>query len=55
MTSTTWRSGRRGGSAATVNLSATSEPWRLSHPLPQRVDRIAVYDVAEATWRLTKP
>ncbi|WP_432968654.1 hypothetical protein [Dactylosporangium sp. CA-233914] len=42
-------------SAVSVNLTATSEPWRLSHPLPQRVDRIAVYDVAEATWHLTQP
>jgi hypothetical protein len=42
-------------SAVTVNLSATSKPWRLSQPLPQRVDRIAVYEVAEATWGLTNP
>lgn len=42
-------------STVTVNLSATSEPWRLAHALPQGVDRIAVYEVAEAAWRLAKP
>jgi hypothetical protein len=40
--------------AVTVNLSATSPPWRLAHPLPDRVDRTAIYDMAEATWHLTK-
>jgi hypothetical protein len=37
----------------TVHLSATSTPWRLSHPVPQRVDRVAVYDVVTAAWSLT--
>ncbi|BCJ68375.1 hypothetical protein [Polymorphospora rubra] len=41
--------------AVTVSLSATSEPWRLAQPLPDRVDRTAVYDVVGATWRLTAP
>ncbi|MFF5235469.1 hypothetical protein [Dactylosporangium sp. NPDC000521] len=33
--------------AVTVNLSAASERWMLSHPVPQQVDRIAVYDAAK--------
>lgn len=37
----------------TVNLAATSGPWRLTQPLPEQVDRVAVYDVADARWRLT--
>jgi hypothetical protein len=41
--------------AVAVNLSATSEPWRLGRPHPERVDRTAVYDVADGTWRLTAP
>jgi hypothetical protein len=37
----------------TVDLSATSERWRLGQRLPERVDRTAVYDVAHGVWRLT--
>ncbi|GAA4251647.1 hypothetical protein GCM10022255_045090 [Dactylosporangium darangshiense] len=39
----------------TVNLSAVSERWMLSHPVPQQVDRIAVYDAVKASWHLDKP
>lgn len=41
--------------AVTVDLSATAGPWRLSQPLPRRVDRVVVYRVAEATWSITGP
>jgi hypothetical protein len=37
----------------TVDLSATSERWRLGQRLPERVDRTAVYDVAHGVWHLT--
>jgi hypothetical protein len=37
----------------TVNLSATDVPWRLGQRLPERVDRIARYDVRQGLWRLT--
>lgn len=38
--------------AVTVSLAATSGPWRLDQPLPEEIDRVAVYDVEEARWRL---
>jgi len=37
----------------TVNLSATAVPRRLGQRLPERVDRIARYDVRQGLWRLT--
>jgi len=37
----------------TLNLSATAVPWRLGQRLPERVDRIARYDVRQGLWRLT--
>jgi hypothetical protein len=39
--------------AVTVSLSATAAPWRLGQRLPERVDRIARYDVQQGTWQLT--
>lgn len=36
----------------TVRLSAVPERWMLPHPVPQHVDRVAVYDIAEASWHL---
>ncbi len=37
----------------TVSLSATAVPWRLGQRLPERVDRIARYDVRQRLWQLT--
>jgi hypothetical protein len=39
----------------TVDLSATSERWWLGQRLPERVDRIAIYDITHRAWRLTAP
>ena len=36
----------------TVSLSAAAAPWRLDQPLPERVDRLAVYDGWQGSWRL---
>jgi hypothetical protein len=41
--------------AVCVSLSATSGPWRLAQPIPEQVDLVSVYDVVQATWRLTSP
>ncbi|XTZ13780.1 hypothetical protein ACQSSU_19965 [Micromonospora echinospora] len=38
--------------AVTIALSATSGQWRMGHPLPQRIDRTAVYDVTDGRWHL---
>ncbi|MFG2045706.1 hypothetical protein [Dactylosporangium sp. NPDC048998] len=38
--------------AVAVSLSAVSAPWRLGQPLPERVDRTAVYDFTEGVWHL---
>lgn len=38
-----------------VRLSVTSGPWRLAQPVPEQVDRTAVYDVIEAVWHLSAP
>lgn len=37
----------------TISLSATAVPWRLGQLLPERVDRIARYDVRQRLWQLT--
>jgi hypothetical protein len=42
-------------SAVTINLSATAVPWRHDQRLPERVDRVARYDVRQRRWRLTGP
>jgi len=39
--------------AVTVSLSATAVPWRPGQRLPERVDRIARYDVRQRLWQLT--
>jgi hypothetical protein len=41
--------------SVSVELSATSERWRLGQRLPEGIDRTAVYDVALEVWRLTAP
>ncbi|WP_422735102.1 hypothetical protein ACN263_16060 [Micromonospora sp. WMMD729] len=41
--------------SVTVDLYATSEPWRLGQPVPAQVDRRAVYDVANSTWQVPAP
>jgi hypothetical protein len=41
--------------AVAVNLSAVAAPWRLGQPVPERVDRTAVYDFAEGAWHLIVP
>jgi hypothetical protein len=41
--------------SVTVELSATSERWRLGQRLPERIDHTAVYDVALEVWRLAAP
>ena len=33
--------------AVAVSLFAVSAPWRLGQPLPNRIDRMAVYDFTE--------
>ncbi|MGC4878243.1 hypothetical protein ACLQ26_18550 [Micromonospora sp. DT43] len=40
---------RRG--TVTIDLHATSEPWRLGQPVPAQADRRAVYDVPAGLWR----
>lgn len=35
----------------TVRLTATREPWRLGHPLPDRADRLAICDLRQGSWR----
>jgi Domain of unknown function (DUF397) len=40
--------------AVTINLSATTVPWRLDQRLPERVDRIARYDVRQRLWQVTR-
>ena len=42
-------------SSVSVDLSATSEPWRLGQPLPGRVDHTAVYDVMHGAWEFAAP
>jgi hypothetical protein len=37
----------------TVSLSAAGAPWRPGQRLPERVDRLAIYDVWQGSWRLT--
>ncbi|MEV4388312.1 hypothetical protein AB0J68_21780 [Micromonospora sp. NPDC049580] len=39
--------------AVTVDLHATSEPWRLGQSVPAQVTRRAVYDVANRVWRMS--
>ncbi|WP_435208872.1 hypothetical protein [Micromonospora sp. bgisy143] len=39
--------------SVTVDLYATSGPWRLGQPVPPQVDRRAVYDVARGAWRMS--
>lgn len=41
--------------SVTVELSATSQRWRLGQRLPEEIDRTAVYDVELEVWRLTAP
>jgi hypothetical protein len=41
--------------SVTVELSATSERWRLGQRLPEGIDHTAVYDVALEVWRLAAP
>ncbi|WP_327040740.1 hypothetical protein OG400_24850 [Micromonospora ureilytica] len=40
--------------SVTVDLYATSEPWRLGQSVPKQVDRRMVYDVARRAWRSTE-
>ncbi|GAA2714306.1 hypothetical protein [Actinoplanes palleronii] len=37
----------------TVHLAVTTGPWRLADPIPDRVDRVAVYSPTDGTWHLT--
>ncbi|MEU5724261.1 hypothetical protein ABZ783_20855 [Micromonospora sp. NPDC047738] len=48
------RLGAASSRTVTVDLSAASEPWRLSRQLPRQVDRAAVYDVLKSTWHLVR-
>lgn len=43
------------GSTVSVDLSATTEPWRLSQPSPDQIDHTAVYDAKHRAWELTAP
>ncbi|MCO1597709.1 hypothetical protein M8C17_21395 [Micromonospora sp. RHAY321] len=47
--------GTRSDGSIAVDLSATSEPWRLGQSAPEQVDRTAIYDIAYGAWRLTGP
>jgi hypothetical protein len=40
--------------AVTINLAATAAPWRLGQRLPERVDRIARYDVSQRLWQVAR-
>jgi hypothetical protein len=39
--------------SVTVGLSSSNVPWRFGQPMPAHADRLATYDVVEATWSLT--
>lgn len=42
------------GDTVTISLSAIAAPWRLSHPLPERTDRLLTCDVRQRLWRVTR-
>jgi len=43
--------GAGSGDTVTVSLAAVTAPWRLSHPLPGRTDRLLTYDARQGAWR----
>jgi hypothetical protein len=41
------------GDTVTVSLAAAAGPWRLSHQLPERPDRILTLDTGQGRWQIT--